>query len=278
MDRRPSPEFDMRTFQSKLFRYCTIAVCAAVVANGCMLDRRPILSPGTLVPGEYCPGDTLTASYDFLRFAGGSCTPRAGAPDECTTNAPTVTMTSTPALFPPTTRQSYQNSVSFTASGDRIDVGFVYGTGAVFIAPSTLLVNVRDHTETARRIIGTIDSTLPHLGNCARGFAVPTYAPVLVPPGTSPNLGLTRVCNPASNTVSVRVTLGGGATGETFPAALAPGECLDTSAPGVPAFAAAARIIDIAPVGLMCGPGGDGTIEPQPAAPPISTLVSQACR
>ena len=268
----------MRTSLNTLVRYCTIAACAVIVANGCMLDRRPIVSPGTLVPGQYCTGDTLTASYDFLRFAGGTCTPRAGADRECVTNAPTVTMTSTPALFPPTTLQSYQNSVSFTASGDRIDVGFVYGTGSVFIPPSTLLLNVRDHTETATRIIGNIDSTLPHLGNCARGFAVPTYAPVLVPTGASPNLGLTRVCNPASNTVSVRVTLGGGATGETFAAALAPGECLDTSAPGVPAFAAAARIIEVAPVGLMCGPGGDGTVEPQPGAPPLSTQVSQACR
>jgi hypothetical protein len=267
----------MRTIPSQLFRYCTIAVCAAVVANGCMLDRRPIVSPGTLVPGQYCPGDTLTASYDFLRFAGGACTPRAGAPDECTTNAPTVTMTSTPALFPPTTRQSYQNSVSFTASGDRIDVGFAYGTGAVFIPPSTLLVNVRDHTETARRIVGTIDSTLPHMGDCARGFAVPTYAPVEVP-GTSPNLGLTQVCNPASNRVPVRITLGGTPTGESWPAVLAPGECFSTSAPGVPAFAATARIIDIAPIGLMCGPGGDGTSSPRPPAPPISTAVSQACR
>ena len=268
----------MRTLQGKLFRYCTIAACAVVVANGCMLDRRVIYSPGILVPGQYCPGDMLTASYDFLRYSGGTCTPRTGAPLECNTNAPTVTMTSTPALFPPTTLQSYQNSVSFTASGDRIDVGFVYGTGSVFIPPSTLLLNVRDHTETATRIIGNIDSTLPHLGNCARGFAVPTYAPVLVPTGASPNLGLTRVCNPASNTVSVRVTLGGGATGETFAAALAPGECLDTSAPGVPAFAAAARIIEVAPVGLMCGPGGDGTVEPQPGAPPLSTHRSQACR
>ena len=267
----------MRTFQSKLFRYCTIAACAAVVANGCMLDRRPIVSPGTLVPGEYCPGDTLIASYDFLRFAGGTCTPRAGAPDECATLAPSVTMTSTPALFPPATRQSYQNSVSFTASGDRIDVGFAYGTGSVFIPPSTWLVNVRDHTETARRIIGSIDSTLPHMGECARGFAVPTYAPVMVP-GASPNLGLTQVCNPAGNNATVNLTLSTDAPGESFSVTLAPGACQATSAPGVPAFAARARMISVAPAGLMCGPGGDGTTTPQPAAPPLSTLVRQACR
>jgi hypothetical protein len=228
-------------------------------------------------PAQYCPGDTLTASYDFLQFAGGTCTPRAGAPDECTTAAPTVRMTSTPALFPATTRQSYQNSIEFVASGDRVDVNFAYGTESVFVPPSTLLTRVRDHTETATRIIGNTDSTLPHIGNCARGMAVPTYMPVTVP-GTSPNLGLTRVCNPASNTVSARFTLSGGPTGEPFPVALAPGECLDTSAPGVPASVAGARMIEIAPTGLTCGPGGDGTSAPQPTAPPISTVISQACR
>ncbi len=265
----------MRTLQGKLFRYCTIAACAAVVANGCMLDRRPILSPGTVVPGQYCPGDTLVASYDFLRFAGGVCTPRAGSPSECTTAAPTVTMTSTPALFPPTTLQSYQNSVSFTASGDRVDVGFVYGAGSIFVPPSTLLVNVRDHTESATRIIGAVETTLPHMGNCARGFVPPTYAPVLVP-GTSPGLGLTQVCNP--NGVPVNLTLSTDAPGESFTAMLAPGECIDTGAPGVPAFAARARMISAAPLGLMCGPGGDGSTSPQPVAPPLSTLVRQACR
>ena len=267
----------MHTLQGKLFRYCTIAACAAVVANGCMLDRRPILSPGTLVPGQYCPGDTLVASYDFLRFAGGVCTPRAGSPSECTTAAPTVTMTSTPALFPATTRQSYQNSVSFTASGDRVDVGFVYGAGSIFVPPSTLLVNVRDHTRSATRIIGTVDTTLPHMGHCARGFAVPTYAPVEVP-GTSPGLGVTQVCNPASNPVSVNLTLSTDMPGESFSATLAPGDCLDTSAPGVPAFASRAHMVSVAPLGLMCGPGGDGTTMPQPPAPPLSTLVRQACR
>ncbi len=267
----------MRTLQGKLFRYCTIAACAAVVANGCMLDRRPILSPGTLVPGQYCPGDTLVASYDFLRFAGGVCTPRAGSPSECTTAAPTVTMTSTPTLFPPTTLQSYQNSVSFTASGDRVDVGFVYGAGSIFVPPSTLLVNVRDHTRSATRIIGAVETTLPHMGNCARGFVPPTYAPVLVP-GTSPGLGLTQVCNPASNTVPVNIRLSTDAPGESFSAMLAPGECLDTSAPGVPAFAARARMASVVPLGLMCGPGGDGSTSPQPIAPPLSTVVRQACR
>jgi hypothetical protein len=271
-------EFDMRTLQSKLFRYCTIAACAVVVANGCMLDRRSIQSPGILVPAQYCPGDTLTASYNFLQYAGGTCTPRAGAPDECTTNAPTVAMTSTPALFPPTTLQNYQNSISFTASGDRVDVGFVYGTSSLFIPPSTLLTNVRDDTESATRITGTLDTTLPHMGNCARGFAVPTYMPAQVPgpPRVSGNMRIVEVVN--VNSVPVTFTLSGGATGTPFSQMVGPGGTLRTDMPGVPSDAGDSRMILIAPMGLMCGPGGDGTIEPQPVAPPINTLVRMGCR
>lgn len=267
----------MRTLQGKLFRYCTIAVCAAVVANGCMLDRRPIVSPGTVVPGQYCPGDTLTASYDFLRFTDGVCTPRAGSPDECTTAAPTVTMTSTPALFPPTTRQSYQNSVSFTASGDRVDVGFVYGASAIFVPPSRLLVNVRDHTRSATRFVDNLDTPLPHMGNCARAFVPPTYMPVMVPLA-SPALGVTSICNPASNGATVNLTVSTDVPGESFSTTLSPGSCLDPTGPGVPAFVSRATVISASPMGLLCPTGGDGSTEPQPVAPPLTTVVRQACR
>lgn len=268
----------MRILQGKLFRYCIIATCAAVVANGCMLNRTAILpAPGTLVPRQYCPGDTLTASYDLLRFAGGACTPRDGRPDECTTAAPTVTMTSTPTLFPPTTLQSYQNSIDFTASGDRVDVGFAYGATAIFIPPTTLLTDIRDHTASATRIVGTVDTTLPHMGHCSRSFVPPTYAPVEVP-GTSPGLGLTNICNPASNGATVNLVLSTDAPGETFPVTLAPGDCFDTGAPGVPAFVARARMISASPMGLLCPSGGDGTTMPLPSAPPFSTVVRQACR
>jgi hypothetical protein len=271
------PEIIMSSLPGKAFRFCAIAACSVIVANGCMLDRRPIVSPGTVVPAEYCPGDTLTASYDFLRFAGGVCTPRAGAPDECTTAAPTVTMTSTPALFPPTTLQSYQNSISFAASGDRVDVGFAYGTGSIFVPPSTLLVTVRDNTDSATRIIGTVETVLPHMGSCSRSFVPPSYAPVEVP-GTSPGLGLTGVCNPASNGATVNYVLSTDAPGETFSVTLAPGECFGTASPGVPAFVSRARVISAAPVGLLCPSGGDGTTMPLPNAPPLATRVQQACR
>jgi hypothetical protein len=263
----------MRTIHSKLFRYCSIAVCSIIVANGCMLDRRPISSPGRVVPGQYCPGDTLTASYDFLTF--NACTPRSDG--DCERSAPTVTMTSSPVLFPSTTLQSYQNTVSFPASGDRIDVNFFYGTTNVFIPPAVLLL-VRDNTASATRIAGTIDTTLPHMGNCARGFALPTYMPAQIPgpPRVSGNMRIVEVVN--INSVPVTFTLSGGATGTPFSLMVGPGGTLRTDMPGVPGDIADSRMISIAPMGLMCGPGGDGTAAPRPAAPPINTLVRMGCR
>ena len=263
----------MRTAHSKLFRYCTIACCSIIVANGCMLDRRPIFSPGQVVPGQYCPGDMLTASYDFLGSR--TCTPRTAG--DCERSAPTMTITSSPVLFPSTTLQSYRNSVSFTASGDRVDVNFFYGTTNVFIPPSSLFL-VRDNTASATRIAGTIDTALPHIGNCARGLAAPTYMPVQVPgpPRVSGNMRIVEVVN--NNSVPVAFTLSGGATGTPFSSVVEPGHALRTDMLGVPGDVGDSRMISIVPMGLMCGAGGDGTSVPQPAAPPINTLVRMGCR
>ncbi len=265
----------MRTTQGTLFRYCAIVASAAIIANGCMLDRRAIISPGTLVPAQYCPGDTLTASYDFLRLAGGTCTPRAGAPDECTTSAPTVTMTSTPLLFPVTSLRSYQNSVGFTASGDRIDVRFAYGTNSVFIPPSTLLTNVIDNTETATRITSPVSTTLPHGSDCV-GLS-PRYFPVEVPrlPRFSPNVGLLRVIN--ANGVRVRYRIPSTVVGEpAYTTELDPGDSIDTSMPGVPSGIRGAMVIEATPIGLMCMPGS-GSVDSPPRAPPLNTQVITGC-
>ncbi len=260
----------MRSLPSTVFRYCTIAICAAIVANGCRLERRPIVSPGRLVPAQYCPGDTLTASYDFLRFD--TCTPRAGSPDECTTAAPTVTMTATPALFPANTRQNYQNSVDFVASGDRVDVGFVYGTETVFIPPATLLGQVRDNTASATRIVGTIDQELMHSGSCS-GTNSPAEIPV-GPPRLSPNLRLVQLCN--FNSARIRVTLTGSA-GDLPPQDLIPGMCLDTSAPGM-VGADSARTVSVAALDVVGGPYRCTGTANDPISPTLRTVARMACR
>ena len=136
---------------------------------------------------------------------------------------------------------------------------------------------MRDNTASATRIAGTIDTALPHIGNCARGFAAPTYMPVQVPgpPRVSGNMRVVEVVN---NSVPVAFTLSGGATGTPFSSVVGPGRSLRTDMPGVPGDIGDSRMISVAPMGLMCEPGGDGTTEPQPAAPPTSTLVRMGCR
>ena len=94
----------------------------------------------------------------------------------------------------------------------------------------------------------------------------------------APALGLTSICNPASNGVTVNLTVSTDAPGESFSTTLSPGSCLNPAAPGVPAFVSRATVINAAPLGLLCPSGGDGSTGPQPLAPPLSTVVRQACR
>ncbi len=260
----------MSRIVQKFVRYSVIAASAAIVANGCMLDRRPIFSPGRVVPAQYCPGDTLTASYDFLATL--TCTPRPGTTGDCVTTAPTVTMTSNPALFPPTTLQSYQNSVNFTASGDRVDVNFAYGTTNVFVPPSTPLA-VRDNTETATRIIGTIDQELIHEGSCSGGNMPANIA--LGPPRLSPNLRLVELCN--FNTIPIEVTLSGSPAGDPPPQRLEPGRCLDTGAPGM-AGADGARMVNVRPLIIVGGPYRCTGTSADPISPTLRTVARMACR
>jgi hypothetical protein len=254
----------------KLVRYSVIAASAAIVANGCMLDRRPIHSPGRLVPAQYCPGDTLTASYDFLATL--TCTPRPGTTGDCVTTAPTVTMTSSPALFPSTTLQSYQNTVSFPASGDRVDVNFFYGTTNVFIPPSALLA-VRDNTASATRLTGTTEQELIHDGSCSGGNMPANIT--LGPPRLSPNLRLVELCN--FNTIPIEVTLSGSPAGDPPPQRLEPGRCLDTGAPGM-AGADGARMVNVRPLIIVGGPYRCTGTSADPISPTLRTFARMACR
>lgn len=52
-----------------------LCVRSAIVATDYVLDRRPLANWTRLEPELFCPGDTVTASYDFL------------TPDTCPTDA-----------------------------------------------------------------------------------------------------------------------------------------------------------------------------------------------
>lgn len=92
-----------------------------MAATGCIIHRGELSGPGyaRLEPNNYCPGDTLTASVDFL--GADVCPPDAS----CTSFFTVVSLSSTPAAFPPQSITNYTGSVIFTApDADRVSVLF----------------------------------------------------------------------------------------------------------------------------------------------------------
>lgn len=261
----------MRILEHKLFRFCAIAVCSTVVATGCLLDRSPIRAPwGDVSPREYCAGDTLQASYQFFD---GACP--AGA--DCTMQFPNVTIRSMPTLFPDTPFNAYRGNVDFAASGDSVAVTFDIDRDIVsqpMEGGFRQITGVNDITVTASRITGVREFTQTHEGMCAG--SVPVNAPAELPtrPRFSQNLRLRQLCN--TNGVQVTATLSGGAPGASFSQVLAPGECIDTSMPGVPAEVAMSRIVDVRPLffdpSVRCSATG-------PNSPPgtLRTLARMSC-
>ncbi|MFZ5635934.1 MAG: hypothetical protein ACOY82_05040 [Pseudomonadota bacterium] len=269
----------MKTSLRPVLRYAIITTCSILVATGCVLDRRPIPPGwGQVTPAQYCPGDTLTASYDFQ----GSDACPAGV--DCTPYLPTVTLTSTPMLFPSTSLPpGYTGNFAFPASGDAVTVGFHSSANPVLIPTDRFeggtrvfiqRTGVSDTTSTARRIVGTQAFELTHTGMCAG--ASPVYAPgeVAPTPRFSPNLRLVDVCNNSGTVLVITIS---GAGGTTYSQMVPPGNCLDTSAPGVPAGADASRIVDVRPLApdptARCSATGPNT---PPAT--LRTIAHMACR
>lgn len=273
------PEAIVRILEHKLFRCTAIAACSVIVASGCVIERGPLL-PGwaTLEPMEYCPGDTLRASYDLLR----SDTCPAGV--DCSPYFPNVTISSASTTFPATPFRAYTGNVSFTPAGDASTVTFdidrdnvliptdrFEGGNRVFLQRPSL----RDTTLTARRITSMRETTQTHAGMCAGASPVNTPAELPGPPRISANLRLIGLCN--ANGIAVNVTLSGGAPGVVYSQDLIPGECINTSMPGVPAGIDASRMVEIRPLigdpSTRCSATG-----PSNPPPTLRTLARMACR
>lgn len=269
----------MRTRSHTLFRYCAIAACAVVFANGCTLDRRPLLGSWAKVePAEFCPGDTLRASYDLL---GADVCP-AGV--DCSPYFPNVAISSAPTSFPATSINNYVGGIDFTPAGDRVDVTFDIdrdnvliptdrfdGSSRIFIQRTPLV----DRQITVTRITGTRDTELIHEGMCAGSSGVNAPAELPGLPRVSPNMRLVQLCN--TNGVPVVVTLNGSAAGASYTQTLSPGECLDPTMPGVPAGIDSARVVDVRP--MFADPGTRCTATgPNNPPPTLRTLARMACR
>lgn len=271
----------MRMLQNRWFRYAVIAVCSVVVATGCIIHRGNLSGPGyaRLEPLSYCPGDTLTASYDFL--GADVCPPDAS----CASFFPVVTLSSTPTAFPTQSITNFVGSVTFPApAADQVNVLFDPDRDSVLVPTAEIQPDGRvfrqhdslNQTGVARRI-ATVNQELIHGGMCAGAAPVNASQPLPGLPQFSPNLRLTDLCN--VNAVAVVVTLSGGADGTSFSQTLSPGQCL-ASMPGVPTSTESARVVEVRPVSPAPGTRCDttGTMDNNVPPPPLRTLARMSCR
>ncbi len=256
----------MRILEHRTFRFCAIAACAVIVANGCVLDRSPILAPWpNLEPMQYCPGDTVRATYDF--FGGRTCPTGA----DCTLFAPNVAISSSPTSFAPMSFRGYSAGFDFTPAADAVTVTFDVDRDPVLVPTEEFRDGVRmlsphaspDTNLTTRRITGAISDELVFPGMCAGASPINVPASVDTLPRLSSRLGLDTVCN--NNGFDVTVTLVG--AGGTIYSTMVPNRsCLSTSMPGVPAGARATQTIEARPLalppGTMCSATGPSTPPP----------------
>jgi hypothetical protein len=269
----------MPMLQNTWIRYCIIAACSTLVATGCIIERGVLTRGyGDVSPRAYCPGDTITASYDFLEDL--RCP--TGLEESCASLFPTVAITSEPMQFPAQSIRGYTGSFSFPApDAERFNVWFRPDRDEVLIPTeefrdgNRVFVGRRSTEQywVASRQ-GPLDRVLAHDGMCAG--SEPVNAPQMLPglPEFSPNLALSDLCN--LNPVHVIVTLSGGAIGSPYTQILAPNQCLGDM-PGVPSSTQSARMVEVLPVNMdpatRCTATG-----PHMPPPPLRTRVRMQCR
>jgi hypothetical protein len=263
---------------NKLSRFTLTALAGGVLmTSGCFeLPHADLRYAATVSPAQYCPGDTVTASYNVtLQDA---CVSRPGF--NCADFMPNVDMSSTPDVFPPRRFNAFTGSVQFTPTVDTFAVSFtpdrspiVYPIVDPMSRRTFATIATPPHTATATRINGPIVRELSHGGMCAG--STPAHAPAALPgmPEVSNRLRAQEICNP--NSVPITITLSS-ATSPSFAATLAPGACADPSPPGVPGTGSDARIVEVS----------SSTVDPnaicnplQGSTPPASlrTRITLAC-
>lgn len=256
----------------------TLALVAIAGTSGCVLERRPLQSWDQISPRQACPGDVVSVGFDFQ----GAETCRNE--EQCAGLHPTVVMSAAGGAFPTRTATAYRDRFEFTPTADETLINFDIDRSSVRI-PTTRVDDegrpidvVIDSLSDLSRIVtvvrGTQSTELVHDGMCAGGAPVNSPETLPGPPSTSPNLRLMSLCN--RNGVSVVVTLNGAEPGSAFTQTLIPGECLDTSGPGVPASVASTRVVEVRPlfmdVGVRCSATGPST--PPPA---LRTVAVMGC-
>ena len=210
------------------------ALAAGVLlTNGCALPHAPYRGNaiGKVEPANYCPGDTVTASYDIT--APDLCVSRPGL--NCATLQPTITTRSTPESFTPQTAAGFANRISFAPTADAVDVAFslegstspqtlLFPTLDAMGAPVTRMVSVHNNTARTTRINGSGTFDLVFSGVC--NGSQPGHAPAALPgpPAFSEHLHMGSICNTTSSSLLVDVA--------GMPVMLPPGACENPVPPG----------------------------------------------
>lgn len=266
---------------NRILRLTLSAIAAGVLlTNGCVLPHAPVPANefGKVSPRKYCPGDTVTASYDLAMET--ACVSRPGF--DCATIAPSITISSSPVAFPPHTSTSLIDSTTFVPTEPRVDVDFSPSSSPIGIlypsinamtgAPQMTSRYIKSTTRTVERLEGEITQTLTHSGMCNGN--TPTHSPAQIAdlPEFSPNLQIQQFCN--TSAVTIEATLSG-AAGE-FTRRLIAGECFRLDEPGIPAGLGSARVVGVR--SLMVDPIAQ--CDPlQNSMPPASlqTAVTLSC-
>ncbi|WP_157499846.1 hypothetical protein [Lysobacter sp. Root983] len=260
------------TIRTSTASLALLLACTAL-AGGCRLERSVLNGMGQVTPAQYCPGDTVTASYDLLREE--TCP----ADVDCAAHFPTMNITSAPEAFPPRTVRAFADSFTFAPTADRVDVTFDIDRDAVTIPTSRFdgstrifvqRTNLRDQTHTITRITGTIDSELLHEGVCSGNTPVNLPAEIPGPPRLSPNMRLAELCNTNGVPIMVEVSTTSGSMAFN----LLPGRCLQPGVDGVPADLANARTIGASAPDLAAR--CSATMQQPPR--PLRTIARMACR
>jgi hypothetical protein len=268
----------MRLFKPQL----GIALLCVIILSGCVLERRPLYAGySKLSPRVYCPGDDLTASYDFL----GTDSCPAGV--DCSPYFPSVTVSSETALFAPRTTRAYSGSLNFRSAGNTVTVISETPSESVLIPTDRFQDGNRvfiDRTVHERReirvstIYGGEQQTLNHAGMCAGATPAYSAGEAWSAPQVSSRLVANRLCNTSSVPIIATVSYLS-VPGLTTPDAvltLGIAECRDLTRADLPVAPTPNRI-SVRPqtpdLSARCG-ALDG------AAPPrnLSTSLGYACR
>jgi hypothetical protein len=191
---------------------------------GCILERGPLTSFQDLTPRTYCPDDTLTASYDFQREL------RCPADVDCSPYHPTVTLTSTPALFPAQALPAgYTGSLNFPASGNSVSVSFTPDRTEVNIPTTEFrdgrrVFAVRNGYSIPQFRTSTLfnneEQSVRNAGNCRNEYMpIQTWSA----PQYSPRLEANQVCNRDSVPIAFSSVSSTGPSGSEV--TVMPGRC-----------------------------------------------------